>query len=156
MKRKINSDIVIGILLVVVSAAIFATASGYPEGAALYPKGLAVLIALFSVSIIWTGFKKSAAGETGEEAVTFDLVKQPVLVYLFMALYIAGFRFLGFFVATPVFIFSVLLYLKAGSWKRCLLVSAIFTLLCYIGFVIIMSVPLYRIGIFGKYFRWVL
>lgn len=153
MKTKINSDVILGILLIVVSAAIFATASGYPSGAALYPKGLSVLIALLSASVVWTGLKKGQE-PNGKESVTFELVKKPVIVYLMMAAYIAGFRILGFFVATPIFIFSLLFYLKGGTWKRCLLVAAIFTVLCYIGFVILMKVPLYRIGIFGKYFRW--
>ena len=45
-----------------------------------------------------------------------------------------------FFVATPIFIFSLLLYLKGGSWKRCLATALIFTVVCYIGFVVIMGV----------------
>lgn len=153
MKTKINSDVILGVLLIVVSVAIFATASGYPAGAALYLKGLSVLIALLSASVVWTGFKKGQEPDR-KDTVTFALVKKPVIVYLMMVVYIAGFRFLGFFVATPIFIFSLLLYLKGGTWKRCLLVAAVFTLLCYVGFVILMKVPLYRVGIFGKFFRW--
>lgn len=61
MKTKVNSDVILGILLIVVSAAIFMTANTYPSGAALYPKGLAVLIAILSLSIVWTGIKLHAA-----------------------------------------------------------------------------------------------
>ena len=85
---------------------------------------------------------------------TLSLIKMPVIVYLFMVAYIAGFRILGFFVATPIFIFSLLFYLKGGSWKRCLATALIFTAICYIGFVIIMGVPIYRIGLLGRFFRW--
>ena len=154
MKSKINSDVILGVLLIVASAAIFATASGYPSGAALYPKGLAIIIGILSATLIWTGLKKSADPNTPKCPITLEQIKMPVIVYLFMVAYIADFRFLGFFVATPIFIFGVLYYLKSGSWKKCLLISVIFTLLCYVGFVIIMKVPIYRIGIFGKYFRW--
>lgn len=152
MKTKVNSDVILGILLIVVSAAIFLTANTYPAGAALYPKGLAILIAILSISIVWTGIKKGVK-EAGEP-VTLSLIKMPVIVYLFMVAYIAGFRILGFFVATPIFIFSVLSYLKGGSWKRCLATALIFTVICYIGFVVIMGVPIYRIGLLGGLFRW--
>lgn len=52
MKSKIDSDVILGVLLIVASAAIFATASGYPSGAALYPKGLAIIIGILSATLV--------------------------------------------------------------------------------------------------------
>ena len=73
----------------------------------------------------------------------------------FIFLYFGAFYLLGYWVATPVFLFLSMKHLKLKSWKVNLVITILYTVICYVVFVMLLKLPIYKVGIFGKYFRYV-
>lgn len=45
-------------------------------------------------------------------------------------------------------------YLKLKSLRANLLITVLYTLLAYVVFVVILHLPIYKIGILGRFFRY--
>ena len=46
-------------------------------------------------------------------------------------------------------------HLKVKSWKVNLLITALYMIICYVAFVIILQLPIYKVGVLGRLFRYV-
>ena len=72
----------------------------------------------------------------------------------FIFIYYLGFRYITYWIATPIFMIFTQKYLKLKSFKVNLLITVLYIILAYIVFVIILHLPIYKIGILGRFFRY--
>lgn len=154
MKTKIHPDVFIAILLLTFCGAAASVALKLHEGAEVLPLGLIAFMTAMALIVLLGGIKKTRHPDAPESAVPplKDSVK-PVIVFLFILAYGLLFYGLGFFVATFIFLIALFMYLRAGSLKFIIPLTLIYEVVVYFLFVVMLEVPLYRIGIFGKFFR---
>lgn len=111
---------------------------------------------LCSVFIILKGLRLTREQDGDYKyALTIKSSKYAFLFMLFIFIYFLGFRYITYWIATPVFMLLSMKYLKLKSWKINILITVLYTLICYVVFVIILHLPIYRVGILGQLFRYV-
>ena len=66
-----------------------------------------------------------------------------------------GLRYITYWIATPIFMLLSMKYLKLKSWKVNIVITVLYTLICYVVFVIILHLPIYKVGILGQLFRYI-
>lgn len=159
MKRELHRDIYIGVFLLIVCAAflIYGWVSIAAPDARSLPCFLLAVMCLLSVSIIVKGIRATKEAEEGtsfQYSYTIKDVKEPLIAYGMCLAYLALFWWLGYFAATPVFLIALMRYLKAGSWKKIILITLIYTAIIYITFVPVLGLPIHRVGILGDLFRF--
>lgn len=155
MKNTIHRDVYVGAACLIFCAAVLGLALEIKPGANYLPLALSVFMGAMSILMIITGIREGgAAGETGSSEMNLKSSKRPILVYLMIAAYLVLFQTLGYFVATILFLVALQWYLKAGSWKRISFVTLGYLIFTYVLFVKILALPIYRVGIFGRLFRF--
>lgn len=158
MKKILHRDEYIGIALFLFCAVAFNLSQSVRPGARTLPLALSVFMAAMSVLIILGGTKQRlAAQKKGEEIVYDTTLKEcvrPLIVYGMVIIYGFLFQLIGYFAVTPFFLIALQRYLSAGSWKRILAVTAGYMVFTYILFVVVLSLPIYRVGILGELFRY--
>ena len=97
--------------------------------------------------------KSKPAGEPFKYDMTIRAGKNAFIFMGFIFLYYAGFKLLGYWVTTPIFLILTQKYLRVKSWKLNLLITISYIVITFIIFVVILKLPIYKIGLFGKYFR---
>ena len=73
----------------------------------------------------------------------------------FIFLYYLGFRYVAYWIATPIFMILTQKFLRLKSMKVNLVITILYTVLCFVVFVVILHLPIYRIGALGWLFRYV-
>ena len=73
----------------------------------------------------------------------------------FIFVYYLLFRYVTYWIATPIFMIFTMKYLKLQSWKVNLLITVLYTVICYILFVVVLQLPIYKVGVLGRMFRFV-
>ena len=73
----------------------------------------------------------------------------------FIVIYYLLFRYVTYWIATPIFMIFAMKHLKVKSWKVNLLITALYMVICYVAFVIILQLPIYKVGVLGRLFRYV-
>lgn len=156
MAKKFHRDVWVGTVLLIFCAAVFLIAVQIPGQASYLPTALALLMGLCSVFIILKGLRLTREQDGDYKyALTIKSSKYAFLFMLFIFIYFLGFRYITYWIATPVFILLSMKYLKLKSWKINILITVLYTLICYVVFVIILHLPIYRVGILGQLFRYV-
>ncbi len=154
MIKKLHYDVYTGTALSLFSVWVLLQAAGIPGEAKLLPMALSALMVVCAVTVLANGIRKTrAANDSG----TVNLLehKHAFLFMLGIFVYYLGFRYIGYWVATPVFLIVSQKWLNVRSWKVNLIVTITYTLVAYILFVAVLKLPIYRVGILGKYFRFV-
>lgn len=156
MSKKCHRDVWIGLILLLFCAAVFFKAVQISGQAAYLPIALAVLMALCAVFIMIKGIRLTKE-ETGAFCypMTVGESKYAFLFMFFIFLYYLGFRYVTYWIATPVFMILTQKYLKLKSMKINLLITVLYIILSFIVFVIILHLPIYKIGILGRFFRYI-
>ena len=156
MTRKKHRDVWVGIVLLVFSLWALFNARGIKGEAKILPVALTVMMTVCAALILLKGFRKTRE-QNGEYryALTIAGSKNAFRYMLFIFLYFGAFYLLSYWIATPVFLFLSMKHLKLKSWKVNLVITVLYTVICYVVFVVILKLPIYKIGIFGKYFRYV-
>lgn len=156
MIKKYHRDVWLGLLLLLFCAAVLFNAMRISGQAAYLPVALAVLMGLCAVFIILKGLRltKEQMGEY-HYPLTIGDSKYAFLFMFFIFLYYLGFRYITYWIATPVFMILTQKYLKLKSIKVNLVITVLYIILCYIMFVVILHLPIYRIGVLGRFFRLV-
>lgn len=155
MSKKYHRDVWVGLFLLLFCAAVLFNAARISGQAAYLPVALTVLMALCAVFIIIKGLRltKEQMGDY-HYPLTIKGSKYAFLFMFFIFLYYLGFRYITYWIATPVFMILSQKYLKLKSIKVNLLITVLYTILCFIVFVIILHLPIYKIGILGRFFRY--
>lgn len=161
MNHKMHRDVYIGAGLLIVCAAFLAYGwmSINAAGAKVLPCFLLTAMCVLSASIIVKGMRATkAAAASGAQgynyAYTIKDSKEPLIAYAICLAYLALFWWLGYFASTPIFLIALMRYLKAGSWKKIIIVTIIYTVVIYITFVPVLGLPIHRVGLLGDLFRF--
>ncbi len=156
MKKQIHRDVWVGAVLLVFCAAVLFHASRIPGEAAYLPVALGVLMAVCAAVILIGGLRKSqAAAGAFQYTMTWKNSKYAFQFMLFILIYYLLFRYVSYWVATPFFLLFAQKHLKVKSWKLNIAITVIYMIVSYILFVIVLKLPIYKIGILGKYFRFI-
>ena len=155
MSKKFHRDVWVGLFLLLFCAAILINAMHIPGQASYLPLALTILMAVCAVFIILKGLRltKEQMGEYSYP-LTVKNSRYAFLFMFFIFIYYLGFRYITYWIATPVFMIFTQNYLKLKSLRANLLITVLYTLLAYVVFVVILHLPIYKIGILGRFFRY--
>ena len=156
MKKQVHRDVWVGLFLLVVCAWFLIMSLAISGEASYLPIALSVLMGICCVSIAINGIRKTKAAE-GEIHYAMS-VKSSWNAFMFMGfifIYYLMFNYISYWIATPVFMIYAQKHLKVKSWKMNLLVAVIYLIISYVLFVIILKLPIYKVGILGEYFRYI-
>lgn len=150
MKKKLDQDVYISLILFVFAGWVFYCTVDMPSGAAVFPRLLVAAIAVFNADVLIKGLKKTkaaalaaASGAEGEaKGITWKDAKMPLKAYLFIAAFVILFSTVGYFIAAPLFFIGLMLFFKIRSWKTIIPVTAVYLIFIYIVFVWQLKVPL--------------
>lgn len=130
----INSNRIISVLLLIVSAYVWFTANTYPEqvgsgpGPNFFPQLVAVILAFLSIILF---FQKVSVDESNEvNSISFSKSDKWRFILIFVALIVLVFsaNYLGFFVSSTIFIIVWMVLMKETRWKFILTLSVVFSL----------------------------
>ncbi|WP_180994066.1 tripartite tricarboxylate transporter TctB family protein [Bacillus sp. Marseille-P3661] len=155
MSGKVHHDVFIGIVIILLSIVLYTKTFEFIGEAALFPRALLILFAIFAVYLIYNGLKKTKQMREGveviydgeEEQLTFSLIASPMCTLGIVIVYVALINIIGFFPSTILFIISFLWYMGVKNWKVYLVTSIGLNLFIYILFVLQLNVQL-PLGIF--------
>lgn len=155
MSKKYHRDVWVGLLLLLFCAAVLFNAAQISGQAAYLPVALTILMALCAVFIILKGLRltKEQNGEY-HYPLTAKESKFAFLFMFFIFIYYLGFRYITYWIATPIFMIFTQKYLKLKSFKVNLLITVLYIVIAYVVFVVILHLPIYKIGILGRFFRY--
>ena len=144
MKRYLNQDIGIGIMLIVFLAFIFYLTNNLIAEAAIFPYILIGLLFLFSITIIIRGSKRDKFTEDGddEEKITGSLLRTPLITFIGIVLYCVLITLIGFFPSTIIFIILYLYINNYRSFKKVAFTVVFLIMFVYLVFNYQLNVPL--------------
>lgn len=144
--KPIHQDVYISTALFVLLALLFTITLKLPESSSIFPFMLIGGIGILNVFVLLNAISKTKAMRSSESNVTnainWEAIKIPLLIFLFTVVYIILFRFTNFFVATTIFLITLMKFYKVKSWKVIILTTVIFDIVIYVGFVRFLNVPL--------------
>lgn len=154
MNKRLHRDVWLGSVLLAFCLLVLYFSVHISGQASYVPTALSLLMALCAATIIFNGLRKTKSlGESFKYAMTFREGKNAFIFMAFIFLYYAGFKLLGYWVTTPIFLVLTQKYLKVKSWKTNIVITVSYMVITFIIFVVVLKLPIYKIGIFGKYFR---
>lgn len=156
MKKEIHRDVWVGAVLLAFCALILYFAVQIPGQAGFLPIALTVLMIVCALVILLKGLRMTQKQDPDsfKYAMTIKGGKHAFLYALFIIAYYILFRYVSYWVATPFFLFFSMKHLKIKSWKSALIITVLYLVICYVIFVVILKLPIYRVGVLGKYFRF--
>lgn len=158
-----KSNIVIGIILLFLSAFYYLSTRGFPSptvtenlGAGFFPKLLSILLAFFALILILTSlFYRSEAGQeeraaiSGGERLEEDSYSAEGISYKFLLgtivfsiLYVIFLPIIGYLIITPVYIIAIIRFLGKKKWFHNITVSILLTAALYLLFAMMLGVAL--------------
>lgn len=151
MKAYLNQDVYVGLSLIIVSALfVFLTADLVGE-AKIFPLIFLVLNIVFSVFIIIKGFNRTNFNtDDDEEKISVTLIQKPLLLFLGTVLYTLFITWIGFFLATIIFLVSFIYLNKYKSHKVVFLTTLLTVIFVYLVFVYQLNVSLPSGILFGN------
>jgi len=147
MKKKVlHQDVYISIVLYIVLAFFLFASIKLPKDSAYFPIMLIAGLAILNTSVLVKGLNKTK--EMGKEgtivnAINWDTIKVPLLVFVFVVGYIVLFRLTNYYISTTVFMIALMKFYKVKSWKAIIVVTLIYNVFVYLGFSIGLKVPLF-------------
>lgn len=155
-------NVVLGIFLILFSAAMFYISLGIPRGAAMLPRFVLLIIVLLSVALMFEKKIESKPAEKESEKTIGDSAEEPeneavievidqrrsLLLGILTLLYIVLINPLGYFIVTPIYIITALISFNVRKPAVVLGITIGFTALMYYGFYDLLNVRL-PMGILG-------
>ena len=164
LKHSIASTLVLALCVI-----FFLESLNYPESAARLPQILIIILAFLAILMLIESIVKYRKSDTStvieeknklisklegaHDEVNVVAKHEPikvkrVLIFgTMIALYIFLLELLGYFILTPLFTFTALMYLKATNVVTAILLAVGFTVIIYVLFSIFLYVPI-PLGIF--------
>lgn len=151
-KKKMHQDVFVGIGALIFVAWVLFLNRKLPMGSKLMPLLLCGLLAVLGVLILLQGLKKTASGKPEEmkELLNEDILKVPLIAWLFVLGYVLLFFSLGYFIATGVMLVALMRYMKRTDWKMIILITVIYLLFMYFVFVKQFGLPIFNLGQLGR------
>lgn len=156
MNKQLHRDVWVGGLLLAFCLLVLYFSVHISGQASYLPTALSLMMMACAATVVVNGLRKSKpAGTPIHYAMTLRDSKNAFLFMFFIILYYLAFKLLGYWVTTPIFLVLTQKYLKVKSWRTIVLVTILYTVITFILFVVILKLPIYKVGLFGKYFRMV-
>lgn len=148
--RNLHQDVIMGSIIFLLSAFLYAKTYEFPGGAATWPRIVLVILALLALWVVFKGIrktKKMRQGEEGEyegeeEQLVLRLLKLPLSTFFVVAVYATLIIVIGFFPATVLFLGGYLWYGGIRNWKAYALTIVGTNLFIYWVFVLQLNVRL--------------
>lgn len=138
MKRALDTYLPIAFLYGMAAYFLLDT-KDFTPGSLLYPRSLAIiLIVLNTILLICAAMKKTALPKVDLNRVP----KKFALIFLSSALYVVAVYYLGFVLSSLIYCPCSALALGYGKKRRAFLISAVLVGMIYVGFKVILRVPL--------------
>jgi len=156
MTKKFHRDVWVGVVLLAFCAVVLVLAMQISGQSAVVPIALSILMAVCALFIILKGLRltKEQQGDF-KYAMTVKDSKNAFIFMAFIIVYYLLFRYVTYWIATPIFMIFTMKYLKVKSWKVNIIITVLYMIICYIAFVIILQLPIYKVGVLGRLFRYV-
>jgi len=144
--KNLHQDIYISGAIFLVLGFLFVASIKIPGDSAIFPRLVLAGMAILNLFVLLRALKltkesKELGKDIGND-LTFEIMKWPLIVILATVMYAVLFKFTNFFIASTVFLIVIMKLYKIKSWKTILLVTVIFNVLVYLGFVLALNVPL--------------
>lgn len=141
MKRFMTLDVVISIVLLCFSAVFWYMSCSFPEEARLFPRIFLIVTMVLSALMLWNSLKEQKAkaldsAESCEEIGFVQRIMLPLQAYCMIVLYVLGIQWIGFFVATTVFMLVFMWYLNVRKPVTLAAVSVGMDIFLYLMFVV--------------------
>lgn len=151
-KKKLHQDVFVGIGALIFVAWVMFLNRKLPVGSALMPMLLCGLLAVLGVLIIFQGLKKSSSGkpEDMKQLLNEDVLKVPLIAWLFVLGYVLLFFAVGYFIATGVMLIALMRYMKRTDWKMIIAITVVYLLFMYFVFVKQFGLPIFNFGQIGR------
>jgi putative tricarboxylic transport membrane protein len=148
-------DFAIGIFLIIFSAAAHYLAGKMPAakqglGPGDYPKVILKVLFILGLSLAVSSFVRirKAAGKNNVKNFDKNELKNVLILFLCVAVYIWLVNFLGFIILTPFFLFALMYILGLKKWFRMIAISVLTTAVVYLIFNRLLLVLLPRFSLF--------
>lgn len=139
--KKIHQDVWCGAILLGLIAFAYATSREFAQEdvrSIVMPAIAMSIISLLAVIIIIEGVKKSMdaakKGELPKQYFTLENMKVPFTAFIFIIAYIALFYFVGYMIATVLFLVGLMWYFKMRNLKVIAAIVVVYMLIVYFGF----------------------
>ena len=144
MKVKLHQDLYVSSIILVLSLFFFVKSLPFPFESGLYPKILMGLIVFLNFFGLISGIRKTRQriSDNSSQTIFWNEIKKPLIALSFIVIYAALFHFLGYFIATPVFMIVFMLYFKGCRWKSLVFIPIFYLIFTYLLFVWQLEVPI--------------
>ncbi|MBO6041083.1 MAG: tripartite tricarboxylate transporter TctB family protein [Oscillospiraceae bacterium] len=149
MKKKISvvREVWLGLFLMAFSGFFLKQCDNINQKAAQYPRIILTILLVFSAALflqgVWYSFRPEAYREKygkNMQAVNWNVVFHPLVVFAAAAVYLALFHFTNFFIATAVFVPVIMLIFRERRVLPILLTTVGLELFVYLMFVKLLHV----------------
>ena len=144
-ERKLHPDVVIGVLSLLFSLFIYIEIRSYPKDVKLFPSLFLFLFAIFMAFTLIQGIRKSLdpqSTDISEFWCKWNVTINPLLTGLFVVAYVAIIYFVGFYVATILYMTFAMYYFGSKNWKLNLGIAIVMVGFCYAMFEMALAVKL--------------
>lgn len=136
------AQILTSIILFIISGYFFIASGGLPEEAATFPKFVSgTLILLTAIYLYQSIMQTRRDKEKPKPEVSKLVIKKWLYTFVMSAFYIFTLNILGFYLITPIYLLALMYLLGVKNKKMALSVAIGSTLVIYIGFSLLLSVP---------------
>lgn len=151
MTRRLHHDTPVGLMIIIFSTIFFTQTFNMTADAAKFPQGILMIFALFGVSVLVNGIKKTSKISKGdedqypegeEERLQWTVLKSPMITFVIVTIYIWLINIIGFFTATTLFTLLLMWYMGAKGWMTYVFTAVGFNLFIYLLFVVQLNVQL--------------
>lgn len=148
-KAPLNPDIIMSLFFITFAILFFFESKNLKVETTRFPMICAGLMAGMSLVILVRAVRKMISeqkildedpgAEPSEALISWEKLKNPLLVFGMVLVYVLGIIYIGFFVSTAVFIPVFLWVQKYRTWWKMLIVTASIELFVYVVFVYILK-----------------
>lgn len=147
MKSKLwHQDVYISIVVYVSILLLLNLSMKLPGDSSIFPTMLLLAMGILNTSVLTKGISKTKLMNMENSKIInpirLEIIKVPLIVFIFAVMYVLIFTFTNFFVATTIFMIALMKFYKIKSWKTILLVTLVLNIFLYVGFYKMLNVPL--------------
>ena len=143
MKKLINSDSIIGLLIIIMSVFFLIKANEMPDSAARFPKIILFTLGSLGFVLMLKGLRISTK-KTFNSQVTISLnsIKNPFIAIALITLYVILIKILGFYVSTAIYTGLFMFFFKEKKIATIFLTALGINLFVYLLFAVQLNVEL--------------
>lgn len=143
MKKRINSDTVSGLIIVVISIFFLSFTKKMPDGAAQFPKIMLSLLGVLGFILALRGLRAAIINKSdSKESLSFNSEKNPMIAIALIVIYAVLLKVVGFYISTAIYTIIFMLFFREKRIKIILLTVLGINIFIYLLFVVQLKVEL--------------